>query len=615
MEVCRRDILFWVNTFVCIPEPRLAPPHNVLPFITFPMQDEAFLAMQRTYRRADYAIKKSRDTGASMCAMADNDHHFLFEKRQSIGVMSSTEEKCDWSGSTDTLFAKLDFFHEHLPSWMRPEEVLSGGMTRGKREVFNPWTKSVINGAAGTKKAFRGGRRARIYIDELGEYQVAEASALQSSLFAAARSRLYTSTPSGMGHPFADLFFRDVPIQSLDFHWSEHPFQRRGLYRNSVEGGLELLDKAYWATATVRSIRVQFDLVAARIDEDVPDEALAVGYYPFQQDAQYPKRSPYRDQEGWRLGIESQVAQELEIDFLQAGSPVFKPEVVNECLRRATPPVARGELLIHEHSCEPLGFEERQAGAFSLWFEPAAGVSLGRRYILGIDISSGTSASNSCIGVFDVVARKKVAAFVTPTLAPHQFARHAVAIAIWFNRAKMIWDGQGGTGHGFSRAVAELRYSNVYYHGEEETKKSRWSKGKAGYFVNAPMKQTLLQEYAGAIEAGELTNPDAESLRECFEYRWQPGGMIAHMKALTVKDPSGAKAQHGDRLFGDALGYRLVLLIVGRGIPTETNPVAPEGSPRWRYEQRIQERRQGSRTRTWSGRRWRRRMTRMRVEL
>jgi hypothetical protein len=59
---CSRDLLFYVNTFGWTYDPRKSK--GVLPFITYPFQDEALLQIRDCVLDGrDLVVKKSRDTG------------------------------------------------------------------------------------------------------------------------------------------------------------------------------------------------------------------------------------------------------------------------------------------------------------------------------------------------------------------------------------------------------------------------------------------------------------------------------------------------------------------------------------------------------------------------
>ena len=66
---CKRDVLFFINTFCWLYEPRNSrlrgTTSNVIPFITYEFQDNALLQMNEALGVQDIGIEKSRDLGAT----------------------------------------------------------------------------------------------------------------------------------------------------------------------------------------------------------------------------------------------------------------------------------------------------------------------------------------------------------------------------------------------------------------------------------------------------------------------------------------------------------------------------------------------------------------------
>jgi hypothetical protein len=63
----------------------------------------------------------------------------------------------------------------------------------------------------------------------------------------------------------------------------------------------------------------------------------------------------------------------------------------------------------------------------------------------------------------------------------------------------------------------------------------------------------LIRDYGVALLRGSFVEPSEDGLKECYDYRYFPGGKVAHYKSMTNDDASGARENHGDRVRANAL--------------------------------------------------------------
>ena len=79
---CKQDILFFINAFCWLYEPRTSrlrgTTSNVIPFITYGYQDDAFLEMHEALGYRDVGVEKSRDLGATWMFLTLCFHGWLF---------------------------------------------------------------------------------------------------------------------------------------------------------------------------------------------------------------------------------------------------------------------------------------------------------------------------------------------------------------------------------------------------------------------------------------------------------------------------------------------------------------------------------------------------------
>ncbi|MCK5604749.1 hypothetical protein KAR91_22860, partial [Candidatus Pacearchaeota archaeon] len=227
--MCKRDPLFYINTFVFTYDPRRQP--SALPFITYEYQDEAILELNEAVGNYDLFIEKSRDMGASWLCLFVPQYRFQFHDLQSFLMVSRKEDLVDKTEDPDCLFWKVDFIHENQPAWLRPR------VNRNKLHIYNLDNGSTIDGSSTTGDVGRGGRRTAILLDEFAS--VDDGYAVLAATRDTTTCRLFNSTPKGTGNAFYDMKMTD--IRKLRMHWSQHPIKAEGLY-TSKDGQLIIID-------------------------------------------------------------------------------------------------------------------------------------------------------------------------------------------------------------------------------------------------------------------------------------------------------------------------------------------------------------------------------------
>jgi len=80
------------------------------------------------------------------------------------------------------------------------------------------------------------------------------------------------------------------------------------------------------------------------------------------------------------------------------------------------------------------------------------------------------------------------------------------------------------------------------------------------------------------------------ALAECLSYIYTQGGSVVHSGSLNKEDPSGANANHGDRVIADALSWRGVKMFGNRSESKRKEVTVLEGSFLSRRNERVRER-------------------------
>ena len=558
---CKHDILFFINAFCWLYEPRTSrlrgTTSNVIPFITYGYQDEAFLEMHEALGFRDVGVEKSRDLGATWMFLTLFFHSWVFEDFSSFGIMSRTADLVDKPGKKDTLFWKLDFLLQGegrkggLPKWMRPKNIYRSMMLMENRD-----NGSTFEGATTTEDAFRGGRKKAIALDEFAAFPNGADYEAQSATQHATDCRLFVSTPKGSAGAYYDVMHTPSSMIKIIMDWKKHPERSSGMYKS--EGTeLEILDKDY-----------KFP-----------------GGYNFVLDDKI--RSPYYDNECMRPGATPQsVAQELDRDYGGSDYQIFGKDLYEAGQKNVMMPFVRGIFGYESDSLEPM-FDRSDDGPMRFWVHldsndrPTVAHS---EYIIGCDISAGLGGSytsNSVATIVNSVTKTQVGEFATNTMRPEDFADYVVALCKFFHNAYLIWEYNGSPGGAFTKQVLDRKYSNIYYR-EVEHKSFKKKTKNPGWWSNERNKLAVLSSLAKAIKTEEFVIRSDDLLEECRQYVYKDGRVVHSRSVRTIDDSSKGQA-HGDRVIAAALAWHAV-----KDRPPapkeEYRQEIPVGSMAWRFK-------------------------------
>lgn len=574
-KMCADDSLFWLSSFCDLFEPRPRP--QILPFIPWDHQIPVWKEMERWLGYRDVGLMKSRAEGASWLICMLVLHKWLFMPMFAAGLVSKDERSVDDPDNPDSLFWKLTWMLQRLPSWMRPRF----GRSKTTHMLNNLRSGATITGYAATGDAGRGGRKTIFIMDELASFPRGPDYDVMASTQYISDCRYLISTPKGPEGAYFDAMVGDGDLVKLTLHWKKNPVRSLGAYKVKIARDntrkVELIDLPYWRDK-VRENGRECDStgeVLRLADAIEPERENAFGY-EFMMTGPFVKhdqtRSPWYDLQCRRPGVTpASIAQELDCDFGGSSSRFFDINMLVRLQSACQDPLCEGEMVIPKNVDSYLDlqkpkFQKQYGGRLLLWFVPDmyGNVPHGRNYIIGADISAGgggVSTSNSALAVIDRVTGRQVAMLASPQIPPHELADYAVAMAYWFDGgsgpAQIIWEANGPNGSQFTQRIASIAYNNVYYRGQPEEMVERES-SKIGFWTTPKTKPALLGEMARALNTGELECMCRECLEEAKFYVNLLGGKIEHISASTEKDPSGAGERHGDRVIALALAWWVV---------------------------------------------------------
>lgn len=285
-ELFFKDILFAFNVFFFTYDPRKRPRHQQ-PFCTYLYQDETILALvQKIINGEDIGIEKSRDMGATWMVLLTFLWFWLNPSGGADFLLGSRiEDYVDKRGDPRTHFEKVRYALYRLPGWLRPK-----GFRKNKHDNFlrlvNPETGSTMTGESNNPNFSTQGRYLAIFFDEFAKWENTDSSAWMAA-GDATPCRIPVSTPFGAGGEYYKIV-TDGKTKIMTLHWTLHPEKAFGLYCEFPPPNFN--DK----------------------------EALGEKYEP-----EVKLRSPWYDKECIRRKP-TEIAQELDIDYLGAGRPVFE---------------------------------------------------------------------------------------------------------------------------------------------------------------------------------------------------------------------------------------------------------------------------------------------------
>jgi hypothetical protein len=253
----------------------------------------------------------------------------------------------------------------------------------------------------------------------------------------------------------------------------------------------------------------------------------------------------------------------LDINPEGSVSQVFDPLVINSLKNQyARFPDWEGEL---EYNSE-LGVPNETAlvpvpaGRIKCWFIPNQfGRPPARRYVIGVDPSTGRGATPSCVEVIDVETGEQVCEYANPFMDEVTLAVFCVALCRTFcdeqgTPARLIWE-TPGPGLAFGKRIIELRFDNIYWRSDELKALVKSKNEIPGWNATSSNNRLVLIEMCDAMKKRFLLLRSEEALDEALQFKYDSKSQPVHAGEYNTQDPSGARVNHGDRVKALALAW------------------------------------------------------------
>lgn len=547
LALCRASKLAWINLFawthVVVEQTatgrRATTRPTCQPLVTWPVQDAVIEAIGKCEAAGQsLLIPKSREMGASWICLADAVHDALFRPGASILLISRKEELVEKSGNPDSLFWKVDYLLDHLPTWMQPRRV------DVHMQLSFPDLGTSIAGDTTNDDAGRGGRRTKIIVDEAAA--IDNLRAIDNASQDSTPCRVFISTPR-RGSYFG-MMQRSGKIPIVSMLWYNHPEKGRG---RTLEPDPVTREKRYtspWYRAEVAK-RVDAQDIAENLDVDDEGSAALIDSRTIDLQISLFGRDPIR--------LDVRLPGSIRID-------------------RSLP--------LNEYPLEQLEAIETPRGLWRWWGELADGRPVqGRQYVAGVDVGQGVGRSDSVVSVWDAETMQKVGRWSSNTLMPSDFADWLYQWGAWIGgkgHVPLLVIESNGPGTAVIMRLRKLGYTRMYRHVELDSARPKVS-DEYGWHSTRTSKREVLELYRGYLARHEAKNPDRDALEQARAYTaYEEGGVGPIVLAGMTQEQ---RDQHGDMVIGDMLGVLGCLRIPYLPAPKIE---APWGSMEWRKQQR-----------------------------
>jgi len=480
------DVLFAFNVFFYTLDVRKRPQHQQ-PFCTYGYQDEAILELVDYINRGeDLGYEKSRDMGCSWLVILVMLWFWLNPEGGADFLLGSRiEDYVDKKGDMRTLIEKARYALYKLPKWLLPE-----GFRKSKHDNFmrltNPKTGSSITGESNNPNFSTGGRYAAVLFDEFAKWEVTDTSAWTAA-GDATPCRIPVSTAFGASGKFYEIV-TDGQTKKIRLHWSLHPEKAEGLYC----------------------------------------------VYPLDPDTEEPElRSPWYDKECQRRSP-SEIRQELDIDYLGSGNPVFEGKAAKRLrvlLKAKKDPAAYMSVDLATDAVSEIQKPRDNEGILVVYEKPDPKKS----YVHGVDVIEGKEWGDFAVLKTMCRETKMTVASYAGRIDEVQLARIINNVNKWYGVNSWIGIETNGPGLAtFDLCYVTYGLTNLFMMPQFDSAKGAYSYSK-GWRTTSTSRNVLIAGIKEWLqESGGWTDP--RCLRELTTFVYQGTPPKAQAKAGSNDD-------------------------------------------------------------------------------
>jgi len=390
-----------------------------------------------------------------------------FKDAESIDVVSIKQSKAR------AFVAKMDQTIKRIPDFLKTE------ITHKNTEVIKWANGSQILSESASPKAGRGDSLSLLIMDEAAFYQSDAltrgiVSAAQPTLTRTGGSQIIISTPNGTvgsGSYYYEQVSQlqvdgnDKDNKLVEIDWFEIPDMPKIYPKKGYNDVLnKFIKQDYFNNKNIRlKMKSFFNDITEKFTEN---EWL---------------KKQYKD-----LG-KVLFKQEILHDFTISGDQVFEEEVLESFLNTIKPPIVEDKI------------GKIRVNGLWIWKHPTPK----HRYILGIDVSKGTSNDFSSIQVMDVDNYEQVAEYKAK-IGTKMFGRLIRLVANYYNQGYVVIEANG---------IGEAVFNEVYYHDTEPYtnvyKQKIVKEGRTlmtGWNTNVKTRQLMLNNLIDWFTLDELRN-------------------------------------------------------------------------------------------------------------
>lgn len=198
------------------------------------------------------------------------------------------------------------------------------------------------------------------------------------------------------------------------------------------------------------------------------------------------------------------VAQELDISYLKSGRQFFDADTLIKCKDSVIKPIRKIRLEREDRKVIPM-----DDSGFGLWIY--TNPTLGRRYVIGADVSQGIGQDKSTAVVRDHLTREVMAVY-QGDIDPDNFADFLFDLGEYYNYALLAVESNN---HGFTvnSALVRMRYRNLYQMlviDERTQARSR----KMGYHTTRKTKRNMFNSLKSELRDGDAYLRDSRAYLE-----------------------------------------------------------------------------------------------------